>query len=368
MRPKKHRPVKLRARVFTARRSSQITSQHRFTQAGNICRPIAALLLAIAMLPLFAGAQDNPNAATEEIVVNLAAGRVVIAVVKDAILIGTVENPIEPETHPPIPVQLGSERVGIILGAVDWTSPSAQKDLARLDRELPHMHNELSIGTPSPHLAESQGGDEASDIEGIGENLLQRLNELAAGIHGKLDMPAKEPIAELVVADYLANYGAEVWQLTYTLQQAQQRGDYWSTSVLRPVYLQYYPPEKGQPRTLIEFDYPAEDGAPSLLSLLKSGDPRIAQITGSDPKMGEVADRFLKGESNKANAADAIQFLRAALDATAPPKSRQTIAEIQPETGLKWILAPPAEQQEPEKQQKQRPPGAPTLVKPPSLQ
>jgi hypothetical protein len=327
----------------------------------------ALLLLAISALPLFAHAQENSTTPTEEVVVNLAAGRVGILVVKDAILIGTIENPIEPETHLPTPVQISSERAGIILGAVDWTSPSAQKNLARLDRELPHLHNQLGIGNPAPHLAESQGGDEASDIESIGQNLLERLNELAGRIHGKLDAPAKEPLAELIVADYLANYGAEVWQVSYGLKQAQQRGDYWATSAQRPVYLQSYPPEKGQPRTLIEFDYPVGDAPPSLLSLLQSNDSRLAKIKGSDPKIAEVAGRIISGESNKAPVADAIQFLRAALDAVAPPNSRQTMAEIQPETGFKWILAPPADAQQPQIQQQQRPPGAPTLVKPPSL-
>ena len=85
------------------------------------------------------------------------------------------------------------------------------------------------------------------------------------------------------------------------MKQAQQRGDYWATSVLRPVYLQFYPPEKGQPHTLMEFDYPAEDAAALRCFLCcKSGDPRLAKIKGSDPKMAEVADRFLSGESNKA--------------------------------------------------------------------
>lgn len=327
----------------------------------------ALLFLAISAVPLFAPAQETTGTPTEEVVVNLAAGRVVIAVVKDAILIGTIENPIEPETHVPTPVLVSSERAGIILGAVDWTSPSAQKNLARLDRELPHLHNQLGIGAPQPHLAESQGGDEASDIEGIGQNLLERLNELAGGIHGKLDVSSKEPLAELIVADYLANYGAEVWQINYSLKQAQQRGDYWATSVSRPVYLQHYPPEKGQPHTLMEFDYPVEDPPPSLLSLLQGNDSRLAKIKGSDPKMADVANRLAGGESNKAPTADAIQFLRAALDAIAPPNSRQTMAEIQPETGFKWILAPPAEAQTPQNPQQPRPPGAPSLVKPPSL-
>ena len=249
----------------------------------------ALVLLAASAIPFVASAQENAGAPTEEIVVNLSAGRVVIAVVKDAILIGTVENPIEPQTHVPTPVELSSERAGVILGAVDWFSPSAQKTLARLDRELPHLHSELSIGQAPPHLAESQGGDEAADIEAIGQNLLERLNELAGGIHGKLDMPAKEPLAQLIVADYLANYGAEVWQASYTMKQTQQRGDFWATSVLRPVYLQFYPPEKGQPRTLMEFSYPADASPPALLSLLQSGDPRLAKIKASDPKMAEVA-------------------------------------------------------------------------------
>jgi hypothetical protein len=360
-------------RIFRGTQSHNVfDSEPSFLQKLLASAPQAAfrtavLLLVVSVISLFVAAQDNPSAPTEEVVVNLSAGRVVVAVVKDAILIGTVENPIEVETHVPTPVQISSERAGVILGAVDWTSPSAQKNLARLDRELPHLHNQLGVGNPAPHLAESQGGDEASDIEGIGENLLERLNELAAGIHGKLDVSTKEPLAGLIVADYLANYGAEIWDVSYGLKQAQQRGDYWATSVPRPVYLQYYPPEKGQPRTLIEFNYPVEDPPPSLLSLLQSGDPRLAKIKGSDPKMAAVADKLQSGESNKATAADAIQFLRAALDAVAPPNSRQTMAEIRPETGFKWILAPPAEAQPAANPQQQRPPGAPTLVKPPSL-
>ena len=355
-----------RLRLHSARRSTRKIGGF----AARVCFVGVLVIFAASALPLFVHAQENRGAPTEEIVVNLAAGRVVIAVVKDAILIGTVENAIEPETHVPAPVQLGSERAGIILGAVDWTSPSAQKNLARLDRELPHLHSELSIGQPGPHLAESQGGEEASDIEAIGQNLLERLNELAGSIHGKLDVNSKEPIAQLIVADYLANYGAEVWQVNYTLKQTQQRGDFWATSVLRPVYLQFYPPEKAQPRTLVEFSYPSEGAAPTLLSLLQSGDPRVAKIKESDPKMAEVAARFLAGESNKIQPDDAIQFIRASLNAIAPPNSRQTMMEIQPEKGPKWILAPPAEPQQPEKQQQpqQRPPGAPTLVKPPSLQ
>ena len=55
----------------------------------------------------FRGAPQQTNDAPhDEVVANLASGRVVIAVVKDAILIATIENPIEPETRPPTPVQI----------------------------------------------------------------------------------------------------------------------------------------------------------------------------------------------------------------------------------------------------------------------
>ena len=339
------------------------------SSAGKACFAIACFLFGTTMHPGITFAQETASAPAEEIVVNLASGRVVIAVVKDAILIGTVETPIEPQTHVPTPVELGSERAGILLGAVDWFSPSTQKTLARLDVELPHLHSDTPVQQAAPHLAQSQGGDEASDVEALGQNLLERLNELSHGIHGKLDMPAKEPIAQLVIADFLSNYGAEVWTATYTIKQTQQRGDFWATSVLRPVYLQFYPPEKGQPRTLLEFNYPSEGAVPTLLSLLQNGDPRIEKIKASDPKMAAVAARFVSGESNKLQATDAIQFLRAALDAIAPPNSRQTMVAIQPEAGVKWILAPPPEPPQPDKlPQQQRPPGAPTLAKPPSLQ
>ena len=59
--------------------------------------------------------------------------------------------------------------------------------------------------------------------------------------------------------------------------------------------------------------------------------------------MAEVAGHILQGEINKVSAEDATQFLRAALDAIAPPKARETIAIIYEDTGFEWILAPPPE-------------------------
>jgi hypothetical protein len=310
-------------------------------------------------------AQATSDSPQEEIVANLAAGRVVIAVVKDAILIATIENPIEAQTRLPVPVLLGTRRVGVILGTVDWFSPSSQLELARLDKELPHLRSQTVLDTP--HLHQAQAGGEATDIQSIGQGLRDRLNEIAKQMHTNLHLPPSEPIAQLIVADYLPAYGPEIWQITYALEQLPEHGDYWDTRVPRPRYLQFWPPEKGQPRTLVEFRYPPEDNSAPLIDLLRAKDPRLEKICASDAKMREVADRFLAGESGKVLAADAVQFLRAAFTAIASPKDRETMAMIAEQTGFEWLLAPPPEPKKPG-QQAEREPGAPSLLAPHSPQ
>ncbi|MGC1169138.1 MAG: hypothetical protein WA886_09555, partial [Candidatus Acidiferrales bacterium] len=214
----------------------------------------------------------------EEIVVNLATGRVIIAVVKDAILIATIENPIEPQTHPPIPVELNLRRAGVMLGAVDWFSPSSELELARLDRELPRLRGHFASQAAGPQIEQAGPNVEATDIESVGQGLLERLNVVAGNLHAKLDWPSDEPVAELIVADYIQNYGPEVWQLTYLLQQEMQRIDFYDTHVSHPTYLQVWPPEKGQPHSLVEFQYPPDKMLPTLLDLLRQKDPRIEKI------------------------------------------------------------------------------------------
>ena len=325
-----------------------------------------AAFFAIAMFasPPPAGAQEPPETPGDEIIANLAAGRVIVAVVKDAIILGTVEDPIEAGTHPPIPVPLASRRIGVMLGAVDWFSVTSQQELARLDRELPRLHSR-SI-PQDPRLQQPQEGTEATDIQAIGQGVLERLNQVVKNLHNRIDLPADEPIAELILADYIEGYGPEIWQAMFPLQQDPQRGDYWDTRVLRPRYLQFWPPEKGQPRTLVEFHYPPGDASPTLIELLRQNDPRLVKLRdSSDANLSHVADSLLHGESNKVLAADAIQFLRAAIAAISPPNSRQTMAAVGAQTGFQWILPPPPEPKRPGQKQ-DRPEGAPTLAKPPS--
>jgi hypothetical protein len=328
---------------------------------------IAAILLLIAAVCFTfptppAAAQQVQDVPTEEVVVNFAAGRVVIAVVKDAILIATIENQIEPQTHPPIPVQMNGRRAGILLGAVDWFSPSSQLQLARLDTELPHLHGHFAVS--GPHISQVQTTPEASDIESVGQNLFERMNVVAGNLHGKLDWPPAEPVAQLILADYVQGYGPEVWQLSFKLTQEMQRLDYYDTHISHPAYLQSWPPEKGQPHTLMEFQYPPENATPTLLDLLRRKDPRFEKICASDPKMREVADYILEGQSGKIIAADATQFLRAALAVLAPPNARQTMASIGLDTGFDWILRPPPEPKRASSQAEQeRPADAPSLLK-----
>jgi hypothetical protein len=323
-----------------------------------------------ALFPVFiflrspdAVAQQRQDVPGDEIIANLAAGRVIIAVVKDAILIATIENPIEPQTRLPAPVELNSRRAGIFLGAVEWISPSSQVEFARLDKDLPHLHGQ--VASTAPHLQQAQPNAEASDIDSIGHGVSERLNEIARNLHGKITLPPNEPIAELILADYMENYGPEIWQLTFTLQQSMQREDYFDTHVPLPRYVQLWPPEKGQPHTLVEFHYPPESASTSLIDLLRNKDAGLEKLCASDAKMREVRDRFLQGESNKILAVDAIQFLRAALSIIASPNSREAIATIGVESGFQWILQPPPEPKKPgQEQEKKRPDEAPSLLHP----
>jgi hypothetical protein len=326
---------------------------------------VVALVILVFAALLPSGRAQDVSSAQEEIVANLAAGRVEIAVVKDAILIATIENPIEVETRPPTPVEISTERAGVILGPVQWFSPSSRQELAQLNRELPHLHGQLVKQTPK--LVQAEEGGEAADIESIGQGFLERFSEVARTLHSKLDIPPHEPFVQLIIADYIPEYGPEVWQASYGLEQLQQHGDFWETRVQHPQYLQFWPPEKGQPRTLVEFHYPAEDTSPSLLDLLQKGDPRLEKLENSDAKMKEVAERLSRGDSMKLGAADTTQFLRAAL-AVIAPNARQTMATVGRESGFAWVLPPPPEPKKPGLQppaEQQRPEGAPSLLHPP---
>ncbi len=343
-------------------------ARRRLQLPPRLLRAILSVALPLAVFslaPLIAAAQQVEAPPSEEIVANLAAGRVIVAVVKDGILIGTIENPIEVQTHPPIPVAVTSLRAEVLLGAVDWVSPSSQVPIARLDRELPRLRGAGGPSTPS--LSSEHANGEATDLESIGQAVFARFNDVLKDVHGKITLPPGEPLAQLIVADYARDYGPEVWQLSFDLKQDFQREDYFDSSVTHPLFLQFWPPEKGQPHALVEFQYPPESPSPTLMELLRQGDPRIEKLKSSDKKMAEVVNLLLAGQSGKILSADAIQFFRAALDMLTPLKARQTLAIVTVEDGFRWIVKPPAEPKAPPPPgDQERPPDAPSLIKPPS--
>ncbi|MBI1738393.1 MAG: hypothetical protein HYR58_04015, partial [Acidobacteria bacterium] len=210
-------------------------------------------------LPFAVWAQE----AGQEVVANLAAGRVVIYVAKGGIAIAANESRVEAESRPPLVAQLSAKRIAILLGAAEWVRPGTGRPPLRLDHELPRA---VSTQIPAgPRLQQEQ----ATDLEPIGAALLEPLRLVVPQLTRKMNLPPEDPLVEMLLVGIDEEYGPEVWLLKYRLAQEPLRGDYWKSRVLRPSYTQLYPPEKGQPRTLIEVRYPPEDAGPALLELFQ---------------------------------------------------------------------------------------------------
>lgn len=330
----------------------------------KICFPplMGLLILALAaFFPFRASAQELPpgDESAQEIVANLCTGRVVIGVAKDGIVVATLENPIEPQTRPPMIVSISDQRVAILLGAADWWLPDKDRELARLDAELPTLPPAQGAGANRPRLQsgyEEGAGSEATGIENLADSLRARLAVIADHIHGNLNLAEDQPLLQMVIADYAPDYGAEVWLVQYFVEQEPEQGDYWQTRILQPKYDQLWPPEKGQRRGLVEVSYPA---ATPIESLIHSGEPHLARSIAAAPGMIQVSDAILNGDIEKMDAADLAAFFRTCLGAIAVPKARMIEAEVNKIRGVGWFIQPPAEQVAGSEQT--RPSGAPSL-------
>lgn len=322
------------------------------------------LAAALALLALRTSPQsDAQSDSVQEIVANLDAGRAVIGVAKDGIVIATQENPIEPVTRPPAIVELAGDRVAVLFGAVDWWLPAEHRELAQIEIELPSLPT--TEGAASPLLrADSEVSGEAMDIERIAKRLHSHLNWIAGHIHGNLQLSPDEPIAEMLLADYAHDYGPEVWLVQYSFEQEPEQGDFWQTRAMQPQYTQLWPPEKGQPRGLVEVGYPSDAAAPTVEQLLRSDDPRIGRALAASSGLQQASEAVLNGEIGKLTAVDVAALLRAALGAIAPPNARMVEAEINKDQGIGWFIRPPALPVVPGTEQL-RPPGAPSLAHPP---
>jgi hypothetical protein len=297
--------------------------------------PLICLVCFALAAPVRAQQQND-----QEIIANLAAGKVIFWVARDAIIVGTQSQKLEPGSVAPIVLPLDTGHLAVLMGAVEWQRPGSTAQPMRLDQLVEDMHN-LARKT-LPNGATEQ--DEAGDIELFGIAFLDKLRSITSLIHHKLDLKPDEPLVELLLADFQPNYGPEVWRLSYRVKQTELRDDFWDTQAQRPAFEQLYPPEKKDPKVLVEFDYPVGGAhAQTMNDLLGQNDPRLVPIRSSDPKVGQAAQHVLDGASNKADSLAASKFLKGALQATAAPGSNLSLAVMYEDDRFTWVIAPPDE-------------------------
>src|SRR5215469_7703957 len=323
------------------------------TRAGKANVPFAVVSLVVYLffaVALPARAQDRED----EIVANLAGGRVIVHVARDTIIFAAIDEPVEPHSIPPRVVGIDSGHVGVLFGASEWRSPADPKPI-RLDRDYQRVGATRS--------REYAGVEEAEpDLELIGTAFLERLRPLVGQLHHRIEFPSDEPIFEMVLIGFApGDYGAEVWVVEYHMEQEEvaTRGEeYWQTRLLRPHFAQLYPPEKHAPRTLVESRYPAGLKGAMLEEMIKSNDPRIASVL-ENGRFEKVLENLRGGSAQKAPAAESVDFMRAVLPLVAGSSSF-VLGTMDEQHGLNWVV-PPSEPVEKGQQDKNRPPDAPTL-------
>jgi hypothetical protein len=302
---------------------------------GGSSRRACLLVLTFAFfqviaLPANLSAQENRGG---EIVANLATGRVVFCVTHDAIIVAATGGGGEVGSRPPAMLPVSSGRIGILLGAIDWTAPDTAK-ATRLDSELP------AVAAKALRRPKQKPAQELSEIEDIGVGVLELIRPLVDQIHHKLDLAPDEPLVELILADYVQDYGPEIWNLQYRVRQENLANDYWQTRILRPAYIQLYPPEKGEPRTFIEADYPANIPQLRLTERLAQPDPQFDRIAHSSRDVSEAVAFIAAGNSPKAGSSPTSDFMRAAIPLAGGNEQNLIMAVLDMNRGFQWLLAP----------------------------
>jgi len=275
----------------------------------------------------------------QEIAVDLAEGRVVICATKDAIILAAMDAHGEAGSLPPAIAILSAERIGVMMGAVEWVQPDSKDKPIRLDDEFRGL-----IAAALNTGGQKNNGFSTTDIESIGIAVLERVRVLAALLHHKINLGEDEPLIRIVLAGYVRDYGPEAWTIDYHIRQDDLGNDIWRTRVLRPSYNQLYPPEKGQPKTFMEVRYPPENranGEPELLDLLQQNDSRLTQFRAANEIQAKSVTLAVEGQSQKADAVNVVNFMKAALPAIAPPETKLTMAKVEYDGGFQWILQPP---------------------------
>ena len=299
-----------------------------------------------------ANAQDKDD----EIVATLTGGRVIVHATRESVTFIAIDEPIEAGSAPPRVMNVDSHHVAVLFGSTEWRIP-ADPNPIRLDR------GRITSNSIDMRYSSTYNGEAEPDLETLGVGFLEKLTPLAARLHHKLDFPADQPLFELVMIGFgPADYGPEVWTVEYRMTQAvvAARGDYWQTKVLRPRFTQLYPPDKKAPHTLVETCYPAECKGPTLQQLLEGNEPTLEKLAKSDAKLSKAADFISKGQAQKAVAADAVAFLRAAVPLLYTGR-RFVMGTFEEQHGFDWVVPPDEPIEKAKKEDKNVPAQPPTL-------
>src|ERR1700758_5407196 len=138
---------------------------------------IALASVLIVLVPNLS-AQENRGS---EIVANLATGRVIFCVTHDAIIVAATSGGGEVGSRPPAVLPVSSGRIGILLGAIDWTAPDTGK-ATRFGAELP------AVAANALRRPSQKPSEEPSEIEDIGVGVLELIRPVVDQIHHKLDI------------------------------------------------------------------------------------------------------------------------------------------------------------------------------------
>jgi len=296
-------------------------------------------------------AQDREIA--DEVVANLAGGRVIIHVAREKIVFAAINQEVEPNSIPPRVLSIDRDHIAVLLGASEWRLTSDPKPV-RLDRDFPRVPGK------NPHYA-ADPDEVAPDLDVIGVAFLERLRPLVSQLHRKIEFKPDEALFEVVLIGFAPNdYGPEVWTIEYRIQQEEiaTRGDFWQTRLLRPRFTQLYPPEKKEPKKLVEVRYPDTVSGPTLQQLIEGNDPDIETLSKHDPKLLKVMESIDHGQANKAATEDATDFMRAVVPLIS--EKAKFILGTMGENGFDWVV-PPDEPVEKAKGDKNAPPDAPSL-------
>ncbi len=297
---------------------------------------------------------------SDEIVTSLSGGRVILHVAKDAIFFAAIDQPVEQGAPPPRVVDLDSQHIAILFGASEWRS-LADPNPIRMDRSFQR------VSSRGPRDSGAYNGEADPDLEMIGVAFLEKLRPLVSQLRRKIDFPADQPFFEMVVIGFgPQNYGPEAWTVEYRITQEllSTRENYWQTRILRPRFTQIYPPEKHQPKTLVETAFPADAQDPTLQTLLEGNDPRFAAFR-SDANLSKALNLIIKGQAQKVEPKDAAELLRAAVPLLYP-NQKFFLGKMEDQAGFNWILPPQEPVEKAKKDDKDRPAEAPSLRKRPN--